>query len=105
ADTKVYGVIGDPIAHSNSPLVQNTAFRQLGVNALYLPFRVPRGQLPGFLDAFGSVPVEGYSVTIPHKEAAAEAAHTKDETVELTHAANTLVRRADGFHAANTDYQ
>jgi 3-dehydroquinate dehydratase/shikimate dehydrogenase len=66
---------------------------------------VPRGQLPGFLEAFGNIPVEGYSVTIPHKEAAAQAAHVKDETVELTHAANTLVRRPHGFHAANTDYQ
>src|SRR5947208_6011343 len=104
-DTMVYGVIGDPIAHSHSPLVHNTAFRKLGVNALYLPFRVPRGQLPGFLDAFGGIPVEGYSVTIPHKEAAAQAAHTQDDTVGMTHAANTLVRRPNGFHAANTDYQ
>jgi 3-dehydroquinate dehydratase/shikimate dehydrogenase len=104
-ETKVFGVIGDPIAHSHSPLVHNGAFRQLGVNALYLPFRVPRGQLPGFLDAFAGIPVDGYSVTIPHKEAAAQAAQSRDETVTLTHAANTLVRRPEGFHAANTDYQ
>jgi 3-dehydroquinate dehydratase/shikimate dehydrogenase len=104
ADTKVYGVIGDPIAHSHSPLIHNAAFRKLDVNAVYLPFRVPRGHLPGFLEPFGRVPVEGYSVTIPHKEAAALASHTRDETVELTHAANTLVRRPHGFHAANTDY-
>src|SRR3954447_4450081 len=45
ADTDVYGVIGDPVAHSFSPLVHNAAFRQLGVNALYLPFRIPKGQL------------------------------------------------------------
>jgi 3-dehydroquinate dehydratase/shikimate dehydrogenase len=105
ADTKVYGVIGDPVAHSHSPLVHNAAFHERGVNALYVPFRVPRGQLPGFLEAFGAVPVEGYSVTIPHKEAAAQAAHTEDETVELTRAANTLIRRPHGFHAANSDFQ
>jgi len=103
-DTAVYGVIGDPVAHSYSPLVHNTAFRHVGVNAMYLPFRVPRGTLPTFLDAYGAVPVEGYSVTIPHKEAAALAAHSLDETVELTRAANTLVRRPNGFHAVNTDF-
>src|SRR5205823_9426983 len=75
------------------------------VNAVYVPFRVPRGQLPGFLDAFGTVPVDGYSVTIPHKEAAAQASHTRDETVTLTRAANTLIRREHGFFAANTDYE
>jgi 3-dehydroquinate dehydratase / shikimate dehydrogenase len=104
AETKVYGVIGDPVAHSLSPLVHNYAFRKLGVNALYLPFRVPRGQLHGFLDAFQAIPVEGYSVTIPHKESAAQAAHTKDEAVVATHAANTLVRREHYFHSANTDF-
>jgi 3-dehydroquinate dehydratase/shikimate dehydrogenase len=101
----VFGVIGDPIAHSHSPLIHNAAFRKLGVNALYLPFRVPRGQLSNFLETFGRIPVDGYSVTIPHKEAAAHAGHTYDDTVELTRAANTLVRRPNGFHAANTDYQ
>jgi 3-dehydroquinate dehydratase/shikimate dehydrogenase len=105
ADTKVYGVVGDPVGHSLSPLVHNAAFHKLGINGLYLPFRVPRGQLHGFLEAFQEVPVEGYSVTIPHKEAAAQAAHSKDETVLLTHAANTLTRRAHYFHAGNTDYQ
>src|SRR6516162_9148465 len=49
ADTQIFGVIGDPVGHSLSPLVHNTAFRQLGINAVYLPFRVPRGELEGFL--------------------------------------------------------
>src|SRR5439155_27269086 len=86
-------------------LVHNAAFRERNVNAVYLPFRVPRGHLPAFLDAFTAVPVDGYSVTIPHKEAAAQAAHTKDETVHLTRAANTLIRRDRGFFGPNTDYQ
>jgi 3-dehydroquinate dehydratase/shikimate dehydrogenase len=103
--TEIYGVIGDPVAHSLSPLAHNAALRKLRVNARYLPFRVPRGQLPGFLEAFNAVPVRGYSVTIPHKEAAAQTARAHDETVELTRAANTLVRREHGFFAINTDYQ
>jgi 3-dehydroquinate dehydratase/shikimate dehydrogenase len=97
-------VLGDPVAHSLSPLIHNVAFRKLGVNALYLPFRVPRADLGEFLKAFARVPVEGYSVTIPHKESAAALAKVKDSAVERTQAANTLVRTADGFKAANTDY-
>ena len=104
AETAVYGVVGDPVGHSHSPLVHNAAFRERNINAVYVPFRVTRGHLPQFLSAFAAVPVEGYSVTIPHKEAAAQAGHTKDETVELSHAANTLIRRPHGYFAANTDY-
>src|SRR5262249_30312272 len=104
-ETQVYGGIGDPVAHSLSPLIHNAAFRKLGVNAVYVPFRVPRGALPAFLKAFDAVPVRGYSVTIPHKEAAAGAASEKDAAVELTQAANTLVRGKKGFAAQNTDFQ
>jgi 3-dehydroquinate dehydratase/shikimate dehydrogenase len=105
SDTQVFGVIGDPVGHSLSPLIHNLAFRRLGLNAVYLPFRVPRGELDGFLRAFASLPVQGYSVTIPHKEAAAAAARRKDGAVEQTQAANTLIRSAEGFDAYNTDYQ
>ena len=105
-NTKVYGVIGDPVAHSFSPLLHNQMFKQLGMNSVYLPFRVPRGHLPDMLQAFEAVPVEGYSVTIPHKEAAALCASAGgDARVKETHAANTLVRRPGGFWAANTDFQ
>jgi 3-dehydroquinate dehydratase/shikimate dehydrogenase len=104
ADTKIYGVIGDPVAHSLSPLIHNTAFRNLGINAIYLPFRVPRGGLEEFLQTFDRLPVHGYSVTIPHKEAAAELVAQKDGAVDVIHAANTLIRGETGFKAYNTDF-
>ena len=105
ADTKVFGVLGDPVAHSLSPLVHNLAFRQMGLNAVYLPFRVPRPELADSLKAFMNLPVQGYSVTIPHKEEAAELAKHKDESVVRAKAANTLVRSGDDFSSYNTDYQ
>ncbi len=105
AETKVFGVLGDPVGHSLSPLLHNQAFRQLGVNAVYIPFRVPRGELRVFLHAYEQIPVHGYSVTIPHKEEAAGLALHEDETVQVTKAANTLVHGDDGFSAYNTDYQ
>ena len=106
ADTKVYGVLGDPVAHSYSPVLHNLMFRQTETNAVYLPFRVPRGELVETLQAFDAIPVSGYSVTIPHKEAAAAFAKASDDRVQETSAANTLVRRPEGgFFAANTDYE
>ena len=104
--TAVYGVIGDPVAHSLSPLIHNRAFQKLGINAVYLPFRGPRdGELPEFVKSFDRLPVTGYSVTIPHKEAAAQLAQVKDATVERIQAANTLIRTPTGWHAYNTDAQ
>jgi 3-dehydroquinate dehydratase/shikimate dehydrogenase len=105
ANTRVFGVIGDPVAHSLSPLVHNLAFRHLGINAVYVPFRIPRPELADSLKAFMNVPVQGYSVTIPHKEEAAALAKHKDESVERAKAANTLIRSGDDFSAYNTDYQ
>lgn len=105
ADTAVYGVIGDPVGHSLSPLIHNRALRQLGINGVYLPFRVPRGELSSFLKSFDRVPVQGYSVTIPHKEVAAILPIDKDEAVTAIQAANTLVRREGGWVAFNTDAQ
>ena len=102
-DTEVYGVVGDPVSHSLSPLIHNTAFRKSGINAVYLPFRVPGGELKAFLTAFATLEVKGYSVTIPHKEEAAVVG-VADPTVHRTGAANTLVGRAVGFAAYNTDY-
>ncbi len=105
SQTKVFGVIGDPVAHSLSPLIHNLAFRQVGINAVYVPFRVPRPELADSLKAFMGIPVQGYSVTIPHKEEAAILAKHKDESVERAKAANTLVRSGDDFSSYNTDYQ
>jgi 3-dehydroquinate dehydratase/shikimate dehydrogenase len=104
-NTQVYGVVGDPVAHSLSPLLHNRALRELGINALYLPFRVPRGELADFVEAFSEVPVQGYSVTIPHKEAAARLARRRDPAVDTMGAANTLVAAVDGFIGYNTDAQ
>ncbi len=68
ADTAVFGVIGDPIGHSLSPIVHNAAFQPDGLNAVYVPFRVPREHLAQFLTDAPRLGIKGLSVTIPHKE-------------------------------------
>jgi 3-dehydroquinate dehydratase/shikimate dehydrogenase len=102
-DTPIYGVIGDPVGHSLGPLIHNKALKHLGLPGVYLPFRVPRGEMADFLRAFDRVPVHGYSVTIPNKENAATLAKRLDDLVSRIQAANTLVREKDGWAAYNTD--
>ncbi len=72
-DTRVFGVIGDPVAHSMSPVVFNPLFKRHGLDAVYLPCRVPAGELRPCLDALrssGRFDLGGFSVTMPHKIAA-----------------------------------
>jgi 3-dehydroquinate dehydratase/shikimate dehydrogenase len=106
ADTAVYGVIGDPIAHSLSPIVHNAAFRRSGVNAVYVPFRVSREQLGQFLDDAPALGIKGLSVTIPHKEAVLKRLTKKEPVVEGIGAVNTVLVEPDGTMAGyNTDFQ
>ena len=102
--TKVYGLFGDPVSHSLSPALHNRTLSGMKEDAIYLPFRVPAGKLDEALKAYADVPVSGYSVTIPHKEAAATLARQGDDVVRACSAANTLLREAGGvFTAHNTD--
>jgi 3-dehydroquinate dehydratase/shikimate dehydrogenase len=104
-DTEVYGVMGDPIAHSYSPLVHNAAFRELKLNKVYVPFRVPREDVEQFLAEAPELGIRGLSVTIPHKEAVVPLLHEKDRSVAEIGAANTIVWE-DGIRKGyNTDYQ
>jgi 3-dehydroquinate dehydratase / shikimate dehydrogenase len=103
--TAIYGVLGDPVAHSLSPLVHNKTFRKLGINAVYLPLRVSKAELQESLTAFDRLPIRGYSVTIPHKQAACTLATEREDAVQGIQAANTLIRAERGWTAHNTDAQ
>jgi len=102
--TKIFGVIGDPIAHSLSPLLHNTAFRKTGFDGVYLPLRIPADFLAETLDEFEKLDISGYSVTIPHKEEVLDFANVPDLQVDLIGAANTLFKRDGAWQATNTDF-
>lgn len=103
--TAVYGVIGDPISHSMSPLIHNAALQKANLDAVYIPIRIPQDTLKQSLDAMDWLGIKGLSVTIPHKEIAADYAQFKTDEVTAIGAANTLVRDDDNkWHASNTDY-
>jgi 3-dehydroquinate dehydratase/shikimate dehydrogenase len=104
-ETKFFGLLGDPVAQSYSPILHNHMLGRHKVDAIYVPLRVPRGGLQEAVNAYRDIPVHGYSVTIPHKEDAVALAAEADPNVKLAQAANTLVRRENGsFFAANTDF-
>ncbi len=106
AETEIYGVIGDPIEQTLSPIVHNTAFRHLGLNKVMVPFLVPDGQLPEFFKELMWLDVKGCSVTIPHKEAIVPLLQQKENAVERTGTCNTVVLQAEGRRVGyNTDYR
>lgn len=103
-DTKVFGVVGDPIAQSCSPKIHNTAYIADKLDAVYVPFLVPGDSFADSIRALEWLGVDGFSVTIPHKIAAAQFAQFQDESVEQSGAANTLYKDDRGrWRAANTD--
>ena len=104
-ETAVYGVIGDPIGHSLSPMVHNAALRQMKIDGVYVPFRVPREHLQQFIDDAPALGMRGLSVTIPHKELVLKHLAKTDETTRGVGAANTLVFGSDGIAGYNTDHQ
>jgi len=103
-NTVVFGVIADPIGHSLSPNIHNAAFGEMGIDAVYCPFRVPSDSLDQFMKDATRVGIRGLSVTIPHKEAISRHLSKVDPAVKSIAAVNTVV--FDGTQAIgyNTDY-
>ena len=100
--TRVFALLGDPVAHSLSPAMQNAAFHALGLDAVYVPLACTAGELPGLmrvLCASGG----GGDVTVPHKEAAARAVDDPTALVREARACNTFFGGADGIAGDNTD--
>jgi 3-dehydroquinate dehydratase/shikimate dehydrogenase len=106
ANTEVYGVMGDPIEQSLSPVVHNAAFRDLGLNKVMVPFLVPASELPAFFSELLWLDVKGCSVTIPHKQTIVQHLQQKEGAVERTGSCNTVVFKEDGQRIGyNTDYR
>ncbi len=105
AETAVYGVVADPVGHSLSPQIHNAEFGEAGVDAVYVPFRVPFDTLGQFMDDVTRLGIRGLSVTIPHKEAVAKFLTKVDPAVKGIGAVNTVLFRGDDVLGYNTDYK
>jgi len=101
--TVLYGVVGDPIRHSKSPVMLNRAFRETGVNAVYAAFHVTADRLAAFAEGARAMGMGGFNVTIPHKTAIMHVLDEIDPTAEAAGAVNTVVRREDRLIGYNTD--
>ncbi len=103
AATTVVGVIGDPVAHSLSPLLHNAAFAALGLDWVSLGFRVPAGSAAEAIAGARALGVRGLSVTMPHKGAAAALVDKLSPLAERLGAVNCVTNGEHGSSGDNTD--
>ena len=101
ATTPVYGLIGNPVAHSRSPQIHNRGLAAAGVPGVYVPFLVD--EAARFLDLAAALGVRGLSVTIPHKETVMDLLDRADRSVSGAGACNTLVQERGCWAGYNTD--
>jgi shikimate dehydrogenase len=101
--TQLLGVIGHPVGHSLSPLMHNQAIAALDLNWVYLPFDIAPDQLETALAGFAAIGVQGFNITIPHKQAIMPLLSQIDPIAQAIGAVNTVWRTADGWHGTNTD--
>lgn len=99
--TRVYGVLGYPLAHSLSPLMLNTAFRRASINAVYVP--LPAREAKEVLAAMDALALSGFSITLPHKSALLKSMDGVDPVAKRVGAINTVVRSAGKLYGFNTD--
>lgn len=99
--TQGYGVIGNPIGHSLSPLIQNTAFREKGINAVYLAWEIT--DLKACMMGVRSLGIRGLSVTIPFKSDIIPLLDEVDGLAERIGAVNTVVNHKGLLKGYNTD--
>lgn len=103
-DTEIYGVIADPVAHNLGPIVHNAGFRELNLNKVFIPFRVPQDDLPWFIEAAPELGIKGLAVTVPHKEEVVRYLSQADGAVRGIGAANTMLFEERTLIGYNTDY-
>jgi 3-dehydroquinate dehydratase/shikimate dehydrogenase len=101
AGTKFLGVVGRPVGHSLSPYVHGAALRSLDLDFTYLPLHAEK--LSSLMALARALPLRGFSVTLPHKEAICGYLDQVDPIADAVGAVNTVVRKDDGWHGWNTD--
>ncbi len=101
--TKLLGVIGNPIEHSLSPVMHNAAIAHLGVDYVYLPLPVKPADLEVAVAGFAAINLQGFSVTIPHKQTIIPLLSEVSVEANAVGAVNTVWRTAQGWSGTNTD--
>ncbi|SDN15922.1 shikimate dehydrogenase [Paenibacillus jilunlii] len=97
------GVMGDPIAHSKSPLMHTAALKALGIPGAYVPLHIAPAQLGEAIQAIRTLGFRGVNVTIPHKVAVMEYMDRLDDSAVAVGAVNTVVNDDGVLTGYNTD--
>ncbi len=103
AQTQLYGIIGNPVRHSLSPVIHNGAFRRMGLDAVYLAFEVEN--LREAIDGMRGLGVRGVSVTIPFKTRIIPFLDEIEEVAKRINAVNTIVNEGERLVGYNTDWR
>ena len=102
-NTKIIGIIGHPVKHSYSPLMQNIAFELTGQNYIYLPFDVPANSLKDALKGIVALGINGFNVTLPLKEKILPLLKDVAEEVNIIGAVNCVTNEDGILRGYNTD--
>ena len=100
--TVLYGIIGNPVAHSLSPAMHNAAFTATDINGVYLPFPAP--DIVAAVTGIRGLGVQGLSVTIPHKEDVIPLLNRVDPVAQKIGAVNTILNKDGILTGLNTDW-
>jgi shikimate dehydrogenase len=101
--TKIIGIFGNPIEHTLSPLMHNSAFKILGLDMCYIPFRVLPEDLPYAVKAVPALNLLGVNITVPHKEKVIPLLDEIDGEAVFIGAVNTVVNSNGKLKGYNTD--
>ena len=101
--TTLYAVIGNPIKHSLSPVMHNIAFKSLGINSVYLAFKVAPRNLEGAIIGMRSLGILGFNVTVPHKVSVMQYLDNLDKQAIKIGAVNTVLNNDGVLTGYNTD--
>ena len=99
----LFGLLGDPVAHSLSPFIMNRAFASMGLDAIYVAFGVRPDRMPVSFSGLAALGVGGLNVTYPYKEEILYHVDAISSEAEIINAANTIARFDDELHGFNTD--
>ncbi len=101
--TRVVGILGCPVSHTMSPVMQNAAFEASGIDMVYLPFNVFPSELASAIAGIRALGLKGVNVTIPHKQAVIPLLDEVSEVARLIGAVNTIVNVEGRLIGYNTD--
>lgn len=101
--TRVYGVIGDPIEHSLSPVIHNAAFAALGLDSVFLAFKVKPVDVASAVNGMRALGIHGLSVTMPHKTTVIPHLDEVDKTARFLNTVNTIQSKNGKLWGFNTD--